>query len=286
LFLSKRLGKKGYPPDFRAQLHSLSRVLSIALENTKLYQEVKKVSEMKSDIITIVSHQLRTPITNMRWGSNLLLKGTYGKLTREQFNAVNQVYKSVLETDHMVSRLLNLSRLEKGKLSFTPTECNITTLSQKVIQEMAYIAKNKKISIKLQSTLTKETIYADKERIIDILEILIDNAIKYSTPQTKIIVHLESAVFIQNKNYYDSVAQKTTGIKLSVIDQGMGISKDDQKNIFTKFFRGHNASQQETNGLGVGLAYAKSLIDLHNGIVQIESDLDKGTTINVFLPTK
>lgn len=285
LFLGTRRGRREYDLMFRKAILKMSNTLAVALENTKLYQEVKVVSDIKSDILTVVSHQLRTPVTSMRWGLHLIQKGTYGELPEKLIEPFEQIYEANLEAVRMIDRLLDVSRLERGKLPFEPGEFNIVLAIEDAISEMRAIAKNKNIKIIFESLVPSIHIIADQERLRDILEILIDNAIKYSHEGKTVRVKLEKTVFTKEEEYYRDLPKKQAGVKISVSDHGIGISPEDQRKLFGKFFRGKNAQKFDTTGLGIGLAYAKSLIERHKGLIGVKSNVGEGTTVFLYLPT-
>ena len=285
IFLGSRFKKRGYDSHLRKVLMKMANTLAVAIENAELYHEVKAVSDMKSDILTVVSHQLRTPVTSIRWGLHLIQKGTYGALPEKLIEPFEQVFETNLETVRMIDRLLDVSRLERGNLQFEMERFDIALVIEDTISEMRAIAKNKNIKLIFKSFVPSIHIIADPERLRDVLEILIDNAIKYSPDDKTIRVTLENASFTREEMYYNHDVKKQTGIKISVTDEGIGISPDDQRKLFGKFFRGKNAQSFDTTGLGIGLAYAKSLILRLKGAIEVKSKVGEGTTVSLYLPT-
>ena len=277
LFLGRRQHKKGYDPVLRQHLAQFARVLAVSLENAELFQEVKTVSQLKSDIIMIVSHQLRTPITGIRWLAKLLLDGDAGALTEPQSDLLQQIYKSNLDTIGIVNRLLDLSRLERGVLAFEPKVFDFVPFIEDLVQKMRHLADKKEITLQVITPFKSLSISGDEERLRDVFEIFLDNAIKYSPLVSKVIVLVQKSSFWQGK-------EDGEALHVVIKDQGIGIAASDMRHLFSKFFRGKNAVKLETSGLGIGLAYAKSLIDFHKGRIELRSKLGKGTQVDVYVP--
>ena len=225
-------------------------------------------------------------ISLMRWGIHLLLQGAYGKLRQSQYEPVQQIYLKTLETARMINRLLNVSRLERGKFNFVPQKFSLTALIDEVIRDFQSIKHEEYTNRIAHLNVSAQPLYinADQERVREILEIVIDNAYNYSPKNPEITISVTETSFACILDYYNQPSKMLKGVRIRVADKGVGISASDRKKIFTKFFRGKNVTSFNTSGLGIGLAYAQSLINLHHGKIEIHSTPRKGTSVDIYFP--
>lgn len=233
--------------------------------------EAKVADRAKSEFVSLASHQLRTPLTGIKWLSELLLRDPDHTLTPDQIELVQGVILSNKRTIALVDDLLDVSHIEKGKnLKLTLVSVDVIPLITFAIAEKKHLAIGKHIIIELDKTLPKQLVLTvDKEKIQQLFENLIDNAVKYSNPDTKIIV---GAKF----NNGDVV--------FFVQDHGIGIPSANQHSIFNRFFRADNAAKIDNTGTGLGLYIAKGIIEYHHGKIWFESVEGKGSTFYFSLP--
>ncbi|PJA01010.1 hypothetical protein COX75_01010 [bacterium (Candidatus Gribaldobacteria) CG_4_10_14_0_2_um_filter_33_15] len=233
----------------------------------------KIVEKLKTEFVTISAHQLRTPLSAIKWTVRMLLDGDVGELTDEQTEFLKKAYQSNERMVNLVNDLLNVTRIEEGRYLYNPEELDMIELIEKTIIPLKEIAERKNLKFEFLKPKEKEIkVRVDKEKISLAISNLVDNAINY-TKEGKISIQFE----------YDS---KDKQVKFSVKDTGIGISEEQQKRLFSKFFRGINAIKAETEGTGLGLFIAKNIIEAHGGRIWFESEEGKGTTFYFTLPLK
>jgi len=224
----------------------------------------KEIEQLKSGFITTASHQLRTPLSGIKWGLDMLAKGDLGKLSREQKDIVLKLSKNNLQLIHLVDDLLDVSRIDEGRFDYKFSKGDLKKLVKKICQELNTDAERKKISFIFESPSTPlPKIYFDPLRLDIAIRNIIDNAIKYThtNGKIKIYFHLEK-----------------DAVLLLIRDNGIGIPESDRQYIFLKFFRARNAVSYQTEGSGLGLYIAKSIIEKHNAFLYFESAESKGST--------
>ena len=235
--------------------------------------EIKKLEERKDDFIKMASHELKTPITSIK-GYVQLLMTIYDELNEEKLKAsrptvkasLNTIAKQVSKLTRLISELLDLSRIESGKLELRKSEFNLTTLVEETVQDIRQTTSRHAIIIYNDF---EGNIYGDKDRIAQVLINLLTNAVKYSPDADSI------EVFVEEKN-------KKAVIR--VIDHGIGIDKRDYQKIFERFYRVEGKSEQTYPGFGIGLFIAAEIIQRHNGSISVESIKEKGSVFTVILP--
>jgi len=210
----------------------------------------KLVERLKTEFVSIAAHQLRTPLSAIKWTLKMFLDGDLGKVTPEQQEFLMKTYKSNERMIALINSLLNVTRIEEGRFLYRPTFDKIDELAESVIKTLASEASRKQLKIvfKKENNLPKILMDAEKMRLA--INNLIDNAIRYTLPGGKIEVKL---------------TQKGGEVEFIVKDSGVGIPSVQQKRIFSKFFRGLNALKLETEGSGLGLFIAKNVIEAHGG---------------------
>ncbi|MDO8474363.1 MAG: ATP-binding protein [bacterium] len=230
----------------------------------------KEAEELKSSFITIASHQLRTPLSGIKWSLSTLQSKDLGTLTAEQANLLRKTAEANDRLIALVSDLLDASRIEEGRFGYKFRNVDLQLLVNETLQDLPSIIENKKeVRVSFHKAEQKlQTISADPNKLKMAISNVIDNAIKYT-----------------RKGSIDiSFHQGSSSIALDVKDPGIGIPKDQQKFIFTKFFRARNAVHAQTEGSGLGLWIANEIVKRHNGVILFESEEDKGTTFTLQFP--
>lgn len=230
----------------------------------------KEVDRVKTDFISIASHQLRTPLTGIKWYCELLLRNWVGSLSNDQVNYINQIYDSNNRMIGLINDLLNVSRMEAGgKYELHLKEESCSSVIADVLKEQEVPASSRNIKISLDLECPQGTILRmDREKIFQALQNMLDNAIKYSPSNSTITVGCEIA---------------DDQIVIHVTDQGFGIPENQQHRVFEKFFRADNAIITGS-GTGLGLFIAKFIVDAHNGKIWFTSKEGQGTTFYISLP--
>jgi len=231
--------------------------------------KAKEIDKAKTEFVSLASHQLRTPLTAISWYIEMLMNGKAGKLKKDQRKYLQEVYSGSIRMRDLVNALLNVSRLEMGTFMVEPQSIKIEEVANSLIKEMHPTVLEKKIKIsKSFKDLPKEFL-ADLNLFRIILQNILSNAIKYTPKGGSVSFDAE---------------KKNQDILITVSDNGYGIPKNQQKNIFTKFFRADNARIKDPNGTGLGLYIVKSVLDHSGGKIWFESEEDKGTKFFVSLP--
>jgi signal transduction histidine kinase len=233
-------------------------------------EELKKLDRAKSDFISIASHQLRTPLTVIKGYVSMMLEGSFGELNQKVDENLYKVYESNERLIHLVEDLLNISRIESGRLQFNFEETDLTAMAESVIEELSASAKKKKLYLHFTPPKTVlPKINLDAEKLRQVFMNLVDNAVKY-TKRGGVTVTMEK------------VGEK---ISCCVSDTGMGISADDLPNLFKRFSRGADTSLVHTEGTGLGLYVGKMMIEAHQGRIWAESaGVNRGSKFCFELP--
>ena len=233
----------------------------------------KNIERMKSDFVSLSAHQLRTPLSGIKWSLNMILKGDFGKITKEQKDILEKAYFTNERMVALIGGLLDVTKIEEGRFLYKLTKENIVKIIERVIDFLERIVQKQKIKIEFSTEEDIPKVKIDKEKISFCIQNLIENAITYSNLQEKVTILLK----------YDKTKNQ---IFFSVKDTGIGIPEEEQKKIFTKFFRGTLAIKKEPMGSGLGLFVTKNIIEAHQGKIWFESEEGKGSTFYFTLPIK
>lgn len=236
-------------------------------------EEVERVSRLKSEFISISSHQLRTPLGAIRGYSSMMLEGDYGKINKKMEDPMNYIHDASIRMIKLVNSLLDVSRLERGKLAFVITpDVSIDGIVRECVKDVSLTAKAKGIYVRFKKEGKIPLITADEEKLKQAIHNIINNAVLYTE---------DGGVTVTTKKKNSSM------VLVQVVDTGMGITKEDFEKIFKSFSRGTGASQIYTQGTGLGLFVAKNFIEMHNGKLQVTSGgAGKGSTFCISLPIK
>lgn len=238
-------------------------------ELRKSYEELKILDSVKSEFVSIASHQLRTPLTAVKGYISMIIEGTYGKLSEKLEKPLENIYQSNERLIKLVNELLNLSKLETGKLEFKPEPTSLEKIISDAVEELKINAVNKGLYIRIVKPpkLLPKTM-VDQDKLKQVTLNIIDNAIKY-TKKGGITIELKKL---------DSREQ----IKIS--DTGEGMDKKEIKSLFQMFSRATAGTQLHREGAGIGLYVAKKFVDMHNGKIWAESPgKGKGSTFYIEL---
>jgi len=252
-------------------IDSPPEIKDLANDFNIMCERLKELDEMKEDFISHVSHELRTPLTAIREASKLLIDGTFADNPESREELLTIVSDECERLIVSVNRILDLSRMEARMMEYHLSQTSLIHLIRKCILKLAPIAQRKMISLELIPPPQLPEIWIDAERISQLLENLVGNALKYTREKGSVIVKAEL------KNY-DGMA-----IEVSVSDTGFGIQVENLENIFDKFRRIENG-KDTVMGTGLGLSIAKHIVTAHGGKIWAESTPGKGSSFFFTLP--
>jgi PAS domain S-box len=232
--------------------------------------ELKKMDQVRRDFVANVSHELRTPLSILRGYIETLLDSP--KTPREELTRILRVMeRHSKRLDLLAEDLLTLAQLESGNPHLQLGDIDLSSFFRDVIRDLEKKLANKQLHLLVDVSPDLPPIHADRARLQEALYNLLDNAVKYSRERGEVRL---------------SARQRDGEIELTVSDDGTGITKEDLPRIFERFYRADKArSPDKVRGTGLGLAIVKHIAQLHGGRVEAESELEKGTTIRVILPS-
>lgn len=248
------------------ELERLNRDLAAA--NDRL----REMDRLKSQFLSHVSHELRTPLASIKGFLENILRGLAGPLAEKQAQCLTRVQKNADRLGRMIADLLDLSRIEAGKLEVVLAQVDLPRLVEEVVEQMQPLARAKTQFLGVQVDRGDLSVRGDADRISQILMNLLENAIKFTPEGGRVDVR------VRRPDAWTA--------EISVSDAGMGIPREAVDKLFDPFFQAHREQGIGTKGLGLGLAIVKHLVDLHHGRITVESQPGKGTTMQVRLPVQ
>ncbi len=231
-------------------------------------EELRNLDKLKSDFISTVSHELRTPMTTIREGVSQILEGILGETTEEQRDFLHMVLLDVDRLGRIINDLLDVSKIESGKMDFARDRVDIVGLIKEVRSLFQRQAQSKGLEIREDIPYDRLGIYIDRDKLIQVFSNLLSNAIKFTQ-----IGHIDIAV-----------RDMDSKVECCVADTGEGIAEEDMPKIFDKFRQFGKGGGPVQNGTGLGLTIVKGIIELHNGNIRVKSAPKKGASFIFTLP--
>jgi signal transduction histidine kinase len=268
---------------------TLVKQVSLPLESANLYEELQntnkkleKLEQLKSEFISIVSHELRTPLTAIKNSLNIILSGKSGELPSAMANFLNMASRNVSRLAGIINDLLDLSKIEAGKMDYRFEKFEIKTPLDNVYGTFISMAQEKNIDLSFNIQTDLSSGYGDLDRIEQVLSNLVSNAIKFTTENGNITISAQDATEDDIKNCPANLGNGY--IKISVKDTGIGISSEDMPKVFDKFQQIESALVRKVGGTGLGLSIARQLVEDHRGCIWVESEVGLGSEFSFLIP--
>lgn len=246
-------------------------LFSVAVIVTRSFERLAEANKMKSEFITIATHQLRSPLSNLRWSVELLLSGKLGIIEKKQIEYFGILKENINRMQESVSDLLTVSRIEAAKILIKKRLFSLKELTKSIISEYQPFAKASNVEIDLNVEKNLPKILSDPLQVELVVNNLLENAVRYIKDRGKVEVN----ILKKGKNIY-----------FSITDNGVGIPKEEQKYIFQKFFRSKKITKQQTHGSGLGLYISKATLARIKGKIGFKSKETQGSTFWFTLPIK
>ncbi|MBK9051285.1 MAG: GAF domain-containing protein [Chloroflexi bacterium] len=259
---------------------SLVNVAATSIANAQLYEQVNEANRAKSEFVSMVSHELKTPITAIRGYTDLMLAGLTGEVNDKQKSFLETITANIKRMDNLIKDLTDISRIETGQLNVNLEPIAFANVVSETMQATRGIHESKNIIVHLDMPNDLPPVMGDHSRLVQVLTNLLSNAYKYSPPDTEVTVTVKTDVTPSDNGL--SIPQPI--VVCAVKDTGYGISAEDQARLFTKFFRSEDSNIRTSPGTGLGLSITKGIIELHRGDIWLESELGQGTTFAFTIP--
>jgi signal transduction histidine kinase len=233
--------------------------------------EIARANKMKTEFVSIASHQLKTPLSEINWEIELLVSKFSKGLTVKQKNIIEEIGKSNRKMVRLVNDLLDVARIDQGRLALNSEKIDLVEIAEDVVNSNKILASSNRVRINLKTKGRIKKAIGDKRKIWVVMDNLISNGIKY----------------IEKRGLVDVlIAMEKDFVKVTVTDNGVGIPKAQNDQIFQKFFRIDNEAKNKTEGTGLGLYISKNIIENSGGTIGFESVENVGSKFFFLLPTK
>lgn len=287
--------KKAFAQDDSTCFQTLSKQVAIPLESASLYEELKetnikleKLERLKSEFISIVSHELRTPLTALKNALDIVLTGRTGEITPTMEKFLDMAKRNSIRLSGIINDLLDLSKVEAGKMEFRFDKKNIISSIEYVKTSLENLAKEKNINITLNCDENYTDLYIDSQRIEQVITNLLSNAIKFTPDNGKIDIYtkLITEEELKSLDLIDQNKKIICGnyLEIAVKDNGIGIKEEDITKVFDKFQQIENSLNRKIGGTGLGIPIAKQLMEAHRGFIWVKSKLNEGSTFSIAIP--
>ena len=274
---------------------TLVQQVTLPLQSASLFQELKltnrklqKLERLKSEFISIVSHELRTPLTAIKNAMDIILSGKAGSMTENIEKFVSMGKRNAIRLSGIINDLLDISKIEAGKMDFKFELTHIEHVIDYVKNNLLEVAKEKNLEIKYNSSNENVEIYADSNRLEQVLTNLVSNAIKFTPDagEIEITSKVVNARELQYDHCFEEDIKKLQGnyLQVCVEDHGIGIERKDLNHVFDKFAQIENSLSRKVGGSGLGLPIARQLMESHNGAIWCDSEVNKGSKFYFVIP--
>jgi signal transduction histidine kinase len=258
-------------PEILLGVESTVVVIILVIGNSIIRQVegIARLNKLKTEFVSVASHQLRTPLSAIRWETELLLSKFGCGLNGKQCKSIETINTLTTRMTRLVNDLLDVTKIDQGQLILRKEKINIAAVIDEIIEDLLPLVKAKKLHLTFNKKSKKLIAMADREKIKLVIENLLSNSIKYTADRGKIDINL-----IVREGFL------VCGIR----DNGMGIPKEQHNQIFSKFFRSDNAAKYQTEGTGLGLYIVKNIIEQSGGRIWFQSIEEVGSDFSFSLP--
>jgi len=239
---------------------------------------VRYANEAKTEFVSFVSHELKQPMTSIKGYTDLLVKGVAGELNDAQRGFLKTVQSNVDRMNTMVSDLLDISRIESGRIRLEFGDVPIEQVIEDALRTVRGQVEAKQQTLEVNISSDLPPVRGDRDRLVQILTNLVSNAYKYTPEGGHIVVRAQRWSDVRDAVERDGFVQ------CSVTDTGIGMASEDQERLFTKYFRADDPAVRNVAGTGLGLVITKSLVELHGGAIWVKSKVGKGSTFTFTIP--
>ena len=278
LFLLESIRPEAFQQDSLAFLSRLSDHAAIAISNGQLYNAVQQANIAKSEFVSFVAHELKNPMTSIKGYAELLSAGAVGPMTEMQSNFLGTIRSNIERMKTIVEDLNDNSKIEAGRLRLDFKGIDFGDITENVVRSTRRQIEDKKQTIEVLVPENLPKMWADRTRVEQILINLVSNANKYTQESGHISIVAEKTANVWDQQGPGQI------IHIYVQDNGYGMTPDDQKKIFQKFFRSDDDQARKSPGTGLGLNITKSLVEMQGGRIWFESEFRKGTTFHITVP--
>ncbi|RMG95267.1 MAG: GAF domain-containing protein [Chloroflexi bacterium] len=242
---------------------------AVAIKNARLYEAIQAANKAKSDFISIVTHELRLPMTSIKGYTDLLLSGMTGPLTDQQKEFLEVVRRNLVRMGDLIRDLSDINRIESGRMKFENSVFDLQDVVEDVVMTLRERIESRQQSLHLEIPESLPKLYADPKRVGQVLSNLVSNAHKYTPDGGSITIRAWA-----NGEY----------MHVAVADTGIGISEENQAKLFTQFFRAEDRAVREQAGWGLGLSIVKKIVEAQGGEISFTSKLGEGSTFTFTVP--
>lgn len=261
-----------FSPDELRALNLLADQAAIAVQNAQLFLEVQRANEAKTEFVSIVSHELKVPMTSIQGYARLITLGSAGPVTPQQMEFTNVILRNVDRMSSLVNDLLDLSRIESGRIQITPRPVDLSKLVQDAARALQDQLEQRAHTLEIAIPADLPNVEADPVRIVQVWVNLLSNAFKYTPRGGRI------KVWAREHSSRESKDNDDRWILCAVQDNGVGIEAKDQERIFEQFYRVNHPETKAEQGTGLGLSITRSIVELHGGHIWVESMPGRGST--------
>jgi signal transduction histidine kinase len=258
----------------------LAEHASIAITNAQFYAELTRANESKSEFVSFVAHELKTPMTSMKGFTDLLLSGVAGKLSDQQNSFLGTIRSNIDRMNTLVSDLNDVTKLQTDNLRMEFAPVDFRNIITETLRPLTKQIEDKGQTLNMHLPKDMPNIRADQNRLIQVMTNLVSNAYKYTPPDGDIHVNGE----VMQRNLDAKGRDLGPALHISVQDTGIGMSEEDLGKLFTPYFRSDNPLTREQPGTGLGLTITRGIIAGHGGRIWVESQLNMGTTFHFTVP--